>query len=497
MTYDVVLFTGYKEMPVKTFGAYKCAHELRQAGFRTLVVGHLHDFDINELKLILDRAVGDNTLFVGFSNTFLDTKLKMHNPMRAGKMAFQNFLPVGDPAETEFSQHLHKINSQCKIVLGGCRTFFDIYNPHIDYAIIGYADLSIVNLAQHLRDGTELRKSRRNIHKIVVIDDSLAQGFDFVNSTMHWCDDDIVVYGESLPLEISRGCVFSCKFCSFRLNGKKNLDYLKRYDIIRDELLYNYETHGTTSYRLLDDTYNDTKEKIDAMLDITKNLPFQPRFWSYVRLDLLAKHPETIDKLIQTGIRWMFFGIETLNKQAGTLIGKGFDPDLQIETIRYIKKTYGDLVHLHGSFICGLPHETKQQVKETMDRLLTGDIPLDSMYYSPLFMIKKDYETWHSAFGLDMTKYGFREIPWPDGNELREEINWISDTMSYEEAKQMCAEFRFQEIKRQVKHKVDSEFETGLVNFQPLFIEKYKQQLFDHISAATKKQGNKIVQSPI
>lgn len=478
MTYDIVLFTGFKESPIKTFGAHKCAHELRLAGFQTLVVNHLHDFDLAELKKILDLSVGDNTLFVGFSNTFLDPSLKLHQLRDKNKTAFQSFLPHGNEIEQQFAEHLKTINPDCKIVVGGCRTFFDIYNPNVDYAVIGYADLSIVNLAQHLKSGTELKKSRRNIHKIIIVDDSLAEGFDFANSSMQWCDDDIVIAGEPLPLEISRGCVFSCKFCSFRLNGKKNLDYLKHYETIKNELLYNYEKYNITAYRLLDDTYNDTKEKIDIMLDIVESLPFQPIFWSYIRLDLLAKHPETIDKLVRTGIRWMFFGIETLNKKVGTLIGKGFDPDDQVNTIKHIKNTYGDQVHLHGSFICGLPEESKESISNTMNRLISGDIPLDSVHYFPLFIIKKRYEVWHSQFGLDMTRYGFREIPSFD-NDHREEVSWESDIMNYEEAKKMCAMFKLKHWKI-VNHSKD--FLT-LSNTDPNFISKYKFQLFKHISS--------------
>jgi radical SAM superfamily enzyme YgiQ (UPF0313 family) len=474
VTYDIVLFTGFKESPVKTFGAHKCAHELRLAGFRTLVVNHLHDFDLDELTKILDLSVGTNTLFVGFSNTFLDTKLKLHHSPHKSKTAFQSFLPRSSEIEQQFAEHLKTINPDCKIVVGGCRTFFDIYNPNVDYAVIGYADLSIVNLAQHLKSGTELKKSRRNIHKIIVIDDSLAEGFDFANSSMQWCDDDIVIAGEPLPLEISRGCVFSCKFCNFRLNGKKNLDYLKQYETIKNELLYNYEKYNITAYRLLDDTYNDTKEKIDIMLDIVESLPFRPIFWSYIRLDLLAKHPETINKLVRTGIKWMFFGIETLNKKAGTLIGKGFDPDDQVNTIRHIKNIYGDQVHLHGSFICGLPEESKESINNTMNRLLSGDIPLDSVRYFPLYILKKRYEVWHSQFGLDLTRYGFREITPPDGN-LRETVNWESDIMNYEEAKKMCDMFNWD----MVNHSKD--FLT-LSNTDPNFISKYKFRLFKHIS---------------
>jgi radical SAM superfamily enzyme YgiQ (UPF0313 family) len=28
-----------------------------------------------------------------------------------------------------------------------------------------------------------------------------------------------------LPIEIARGCIFKCKFCSYPLNGKQNLDF--------------------------------------------------------------------------------------------------------------------------------------------------------------------------------------------------------------------------------------------------------------------------------
>jgi radical SAM superfamily enzyme YgiQ (UPF0313 family) len=482
VSYDIVLFTGFQNEPVKTFGAYKCAHELRQAGFRTLVVGHLHDLTITELTKILDLAVGANTLFVGFSTTFLATDLVKHSAFRDQRQRFHNFLPYGDHDEKQFVDHLKLINPNCKIVAGGTRIFFDIRNKYVDYAIIGYGDLSIVNLAQHIKDGVELRKARRNLHKIIVIDDPVAEGFDFANSSMQWCDDDIVIPREGLPLEISRGCVFSCKFCMFRLNGKNKLDYLKKYETIRSELLYNYEKYNITTYRLLDDTYNDTKEKIDIMLDIVKSLPFEPLFWTYLRLDLMSKHPETIDKIVKTGIRSMFFGIETLHKKTGTIIGKGYDPDEQVETIRYIKKTYGDQVRLHGAFICGLPYESKEHVQLTMDRLMSADIPLDTFHYNPLLIMKKDYRVWDSAFGLDMTKFGYRELPETHSDGVTEEVAWESDIMTSLEAKQMCADFlKTAGLSRRQKFK--SFYDRSTVNSKNTFIPIYKTQLFKHLGA--------------
>ena len=92
-------------------------------------------------------------------------------------------------------------------------------------------------------------------------------------------------------------------------------------------------------------------------------------------------------------------------------------------------------------------------------------------------MIKKRYEIWHSQFGLDLTRYGFREILSPDG-DLVEEVNWESDIMNYEEAKKMCAKFRL----KHRKNVIHTEDFLKLSNNDPDFISKYKSQLFKHIS---------------
>lgn len=473
MTYDVILFTGINDFTTRTFGAHKCAHELRLAGFRVLVVGQLQHFTLDELKTVLTQSVGDNTLFVGFSNTFLQTDLHT-DKSRLVKQAFENFLPWTVDVEKSLVDHLHSINADCKVVVGGARTFIDINNPYIDYAIIGYADLSIVNLAQHLKDGVPLRKASRNLNKITIINDPIAEGFDFYNSSMQWCNDDIIVPGETLMLEISRGCVFSCKFCNFRLNGKKNVDYLKKYETIRDELIYNYEKYNITSYNLLDDTYNDTKEKIDIMLDVAKSLPFKPKFWAYLRLDLMSKHPETIEKIVDTGIVSMFFGIETLNRQVGATIGKGYNPDEQVKTIQYIKQKYGNQVYLHGSFICGLPGESMQSIQNTMSRLITKEIPLDRVSYRPLQIRKSKYEAWQSAFGLDMTKFGYAEIPWgTDNDAMIQDVNWQSDTTSYIQAQDVCDEFQ--------KKFINSPSPYQFLSNDPGFVHRYKAQLFTYL----------------
>lgn len=497
MTYDVVFFTGTNGnfsgqntnglpltglLSIKTLGAHKCAHELRLAGFRVLVVSNLPYLTIDEIKRVLSLSVGSNTLFIGFSNTFLESG-KMY-PIRTDRFKFQLILPHGEQAQAEMVDHLRTINPKCKIVVGGTRTFFNISNPYIDYAVMGFADISVVNLARHLKYGDPLLKAKRNLNRIIVIDDPVAEGFDFVNSTMVWTEDDIVLHGETLPLEISRGCIFNCSFCSYRLRGKKNLDYVKDLDILKRELIYNYERYGVTTYRLLDDTYNDNRDKIDMILDLTKSLPFKLEMWAYIRLDLLSKHPETIAKLIDTGVVSMFFGIETLHKPSGRIIGKGYDPEAQIQTIRDMKHQWGKHINLHGSFIVGLPNESKEQVRHTMQRLLDDEIPLDIWHFHPLRIAKNEFEQWQSAFGLDLSKYGYQEIPWQTDDDMIEVVNWQNPHMTFLEAKEISdryaakygAKIRSSHAPWRAPPRAISD-----TNLRFDYLDLYKSTLFDHL----------------
>lgn len=75
-------------------------------------------------------------------------------------------------------------------------------------------------------------------------------------------DEDAIVPGEALTIELTRGCRFRCKFCSYPLNGRKTNDYFRDQNSLYLELLQNYEKHGVTRYFFSDDTYNESTEKL-------------------------------------------------------------------------------------------------------------------------------------------------------------------------------------------------------------------------------------------
>lgn len=413
---------------MKSFGVYKVARELRIAGYEVAVIHHAHIFTVEEIKEILAYSVSKNTLYVGFNNTFYmpinyDGSAHLYNPDLLGSM-----LPHGQVFNKEIKDLILSINPDCKIVLGGSSADNADYNKDFDYVVIGYADISAVNLANHLYKGSDLKKSKKSKYGFTVINDAKAPDFEFGKRKMEYKRQDCIMPGETLFLEVARGCIFKCSFCAFPLNGKKKMDFIKHKKILIEELLENYERFNVTRYIFLDDTFNDSEEKVDLIYEVSKCLPFKLEFWAYIRLDLLASKPHTIDKIIQAGLKGCQFGIESLYPETQKAIGKGGNPKKQIETLRYIKSTYGNSVFLHASFIAGLPYEPKEEMIKTYEYFLSEkDNLLDSAEVHPMgienledterqfySMISKNPESFGIKF-ISRESIGMWYVDWHNG----------------------------------------------------------------------------------
>jgi len=234
--HNIILMTDYSH-PLflqRLLGVTKVADSLRNEGFEVLVINHLHIFSIEEIIQILNSAVSDKTLYIGFNSIFyqgVDNAQiidNAENHWEKGGIKFSpkesgSFLPHGKKYNTVIKQLIRSISPNCKIVLGGPDAEDIDFNSDYDYVVQGLADISAVNLARHLAFGDALNNSRKSVFKFTVIDDPTAKGYDFVGTQMKYHEHDIVLPNETLPIEIGRGCIFQCKFCSFPLNGKKKM----------------------------------------------------------------------------------------------------------------------------------------------------------------------------------------------------------------------------------------------------------------------------------
>jgi len=439
--YDTLIFTDTTRPGLPALGSFKCAHVLRKNGYSCLVVNHISDYTQSELIELIDIAVGENTFLIGFSNSFLGDSNFKKDP--TCDLVFTQ----GKEFEDQIISHIKNKNNKIKFVVGGFLVRTNFKNRNIDYACIGYSERSIVNLAQHLDKKTPLLKSYKSLLGVTIIDDRTAPEYDFANEDMEWLETDVVNH-RCLPIEIGRGCIFKCKFCGFPLNGKKKLDFIKQPTLLQQELQSNFDKYGITTYQIVDDTFNDNETKLEMILESIRKLTFKPKFWAYIRLDLLHLKPHTIDQLYEIGLRAFFFGIETTHPLAGKAIGKGFDFDKLNETIKYIRTTYPDIT-MQGSFIIGLPHESIEHVVSTFNRLRSQDIPLHSWRFNPLIIKNPGVDdAFDSEISLNHEKYGYKKIDNVDENRsnvlflnVNTTVNWENEHMNWDKAVQLSNSF--------------------------------------------------------
>jgi radical SAM superfamily enzyme YgiQ (UPF0313 family) len=429
--FDVILFTDapYPHHKIRGYGVHRIASQIRANGYSCIVIDFSSALTFDRYKEIIDLTVGPNTLMVGFSTTWLPYRF----PELPGE--FTNQIPghhIGEQHELSHNIELadwrkdnlvvkfgknevddwlaypKSINPKLKIVLGGAKADFYMDFNNVDHVIFGIAETMTIELLDKLSG-----KTKRIFNKYIDHDRKAhAPTWDFRESSTRYTELDFIQSQETLNLEIGRGCRFKCAFCNFPLIGQKNVnDYIKYPSKIRDELLENYERWGTTKYFIVDDTFNDSTEKLEMMVKVMRDLPFKIKFWCYTRVDLLATHPEQMELMKELGVAETFFGLETFNDKSSKTIGKGMPNSRRKDTLYKAKEIWGDRVWMEGGFMIGLPHETQASWRETVEWLKRNDCPLDISTVYPLNIVKKtDRNQWFptSWFDNHYEEFGYR-----------------------------------------------------------------------------------------
>lgn len=403
-------------------GAYRLATELRKLGLRVQVVDFFSHIMLEGAELwqaILDRFVGRKTLFVGLSTSFLADslfELRQHDWSKGvvydanigSNRKFSSRLYGGVPrfVMDQFKTYVKQLNPTTALVGGGANALkHDLF---WDVLCRGYGETHMVDYVKWRLGKNPFFQSTMNGSQMVLEYDVKAEKFSFTDSQIMWQPEDCIQPDEALPIEISRGCIFKCKFCYFPLNGKAKLDFIKEPDVLREELTRNYELFGTTRYMFSDDTYNDTTTKLQQINSVVQDLPFKVKFGVYARLDLMVAHKEHAELMLENGIGAALFGIESLNHESARSIGKGMHPDKLVkELYRLRDDVWKTEVFTHSSFIVGLPYDTYDTMGEWLTRISDPSFPLDSFNLAPLSIDTSRLRIYTSEFEQDPKKYGY------------------------------------------------------------------------------------------
>ena len=382
----------------------------------------------------LKNFVNEDTKFIGISTTFLHHK---------DNSRINDFnLWFTDHNDTvEWFTKLKELAPNAKILIGGWSaeiwynhyTMFkrDVELPCamqlVDYIVKGYGEQLVPDIINNRVPINYII----NRNGVSFIEAKVTAGNGAEVNPVLWSHKDAVKEGEWLPLEISKGCRFGCKFCMFDKLGTNIINK----ESLRAELMHNYENFGITGYQLTDDTINDSMEKVQMVHEVFTSLPFKAEWIAYARPDMFQRYPQMLDLMYEAGCRGMFLGIETFNETAAKLCGKGLHPEKIKNILSWIKEKYGDEIFILGSFIIGLPGETEESLEDTLQYLKNQDV-IDKILFEVFYVrpsettagTQKDYHT-------DNDKYEIRNVQFNP-------YYWEHGTLNYNQCQQISKRWK-------------------------------------------------------
>ena len=446
--------TAYQiERYTRPAGVYKIASTLRKHGYSVIVIPNCLRLTFSAVKEFIANNSKD-LLWVGLGTNFMTVRSNnLENYRQIWQDSTEQFVDMSVLHNTTFIQNIStqlawanaevdllanylKDTHNVKLVLGGS------WITHIKNGALTLTTDNVHFITGYAEDYTlEFTNSIKNQQAIPFQLTSIEER-DFKSSYIDYDVNDFILPQEWLGIEISRGCSFKCAYCTYDHKGKT--DTTKHTKTLRDELLRNYEKWGITKYHLLDDLYNDSEYKIKLLYDeVWSKLPFQPEWISYLRLDLIWSNPETAKWLEASGCRMGHFGIETLHDKAGKKVGKGLGKQRTIETLEFLKETWGNRVLVTALMIAGLPHEPYDHIVETMSWLRETDLVFNYKYQA-LWITSPDHKEISLKLNDMSNDYEKYEVTWgPDGwiNNMGITFKQISELTVSEDLKRHESSF--------------------------------------------------------
>lgn len=180
------------------------------------------------------------------------------------------------------------------------------------------------------------------------------------------------------PIMVSRGCPGACTYCQTKNIFGRRTRFRSPENVIGEirELVYRY---GVKEIHFLDDVITANKKFVREFCALLKQEPYSLHLEvaNGLRADMVSE--EILTALKEVGLRNVGFGIESGNDRVLKLVKKGITKDQVRKAIRTAK---GIGLETWGFFIFGLPGDTEESIRETIDFA----IELDPKYAKFVFL---------------------------------------------------------------------------------------------------------------
>ncbi|MDR4476635.1 MAG: cobalamin-dependent protein [Nitrospira sp.] len=192
-------------------------------------------------------------------------------------------------------------------------------------------------------------------------------------------------------LQTSLGCPFTCSFCC--INAPFGTPMLRTWspeNVIGqiDRLVHEY---GVSNIKIPDEMFVLNRRHVIGICDRIIERGYRLNIWAYARVDTVQD--EVLEKLARAGFSWLGLGIESGSQHVRDGVEKGrFGEREIVATVNRIR-SYG--IHVAANYIFGLPDDTLDSMRATLDLALTLNTEWANFYCamaypgSPLYGLAK------------------------------------------------------------------------------------------------------------
>jgi anaerobic magnesium-protoporphyrin IX monomethyl ester cyclase len=255
--------------------------------------------------------------------------------------------------------------------------------PSVDIVARGEGEKTVVELANCLKNGENLKKVRginfRNEGKIVATPDQpLINDLDalpFPDRKLIDAEYHCIIAGANIApkkftsIVTSRGCVYGCRFCSCTELAKKRWRPRSAKNTV-EELQF-LASEGYKQLIFVDDAFTMNPKRV---IEICRGIRKEKLDLEWIcegRVDICSY--SMLREMVKAGCRVLYLGIENANQRILDYYNKRITPEQSETAVRTAKKAEVDVVA--GSFIIGAPDETREEIWNTIK--FAQRVPID------------------------------------------------------------------------------------------------------------------------
>lgn len=275
--------------------------------------------------------------------------------------------------------------SNMPIVMGGLHPSAlpkrTLNEESVDFVIEGGEQIPLLELIHELKTDKDLSKIEglwyyqngyiKNNHRgklakdldtyMPIADWSLLPMDKYRAHNWHCFDDEVnrKPYG---AVYTSLGCPYKCTFCCINAPfGGSGIRY-RDPKIVVEEMTVLNKKYGIKNIKIIDEMFVLDKRHYMKIVDLIIEKGLKLNIWAYARVDTVKD--DTLKRLKQAGFNWLALGIESANAE----VRDGASKKMKINDIKsVVEKIQKAGIRVIGNYIFGLPDDTLESMRETLD----------------------------------------------------------------------------------------------------------------------------------